>query len=315
MTVSVRSYLTAGIAAAVVGAVALTPVQPSAPAAMSLDSVRLSAAVQPLVNQVNAAAATIGAPDVAPSPGRPAAAKTAQANNAASDAIDAAYQWVLYWGNYFALDLGPYLLGWIPFGYLISDQIYIWYPNFTVPVANSVVYDFLDPVVNDFWNPTVWRNGLTAIAQTTLNSLGVVGTQEVAYFWSLQWFPFPLPPLPPLPFAALKTPAAAASAGAAVEQKTETATAKSGLAHSGRPQAVTQTADAADDTAVTAQAVTDTNSSVDTPAPKVVSTNKSAKADSSASSDKGGSTKSGATSGAKKSTGGSARSKAAKGNS
>ncbi|MEZ0359355.1 hypothetical protein [Mycobacterium sp. SA01] len=315
MTVSVRSYLTAGVAAAVVGAVALTPVQPSTPTAMSLDSVRLSAAVQPLVNQVNTAAAAIGAPDVVAAPAQPGAHKTAQANNNVSDAIDAAYQWVLYWGNYFALDLGPYLLGWIPFGYLISDQIYIWYPNFTVPVANSVVYDFLDPVVNDFWNPTVWRDGLTAIAQTTLSSLGVVGTQEVAYFWSLQWFPFPLPPLPPLPFAALKTPAAAASAGAAVEQKTETATAKSGLAHSGRPQAVTKTADTPDDTTVTAQAVTDTTGSADTPAPKAVSTNKSAKADSSASSGKGGSAKSGTTSGPKKSTGGSARTKAAKGTS
>ncbi|WP_431235464.1 hypothetical protein ACQ856_13940 [Mycolicibacterium psychrotolerans] len=315
MTVSVRSYLTAGIAAAVVGAVALAPVQPSVPTAMSLDSVRLSASVQPLVNQVNAAAATIGAPDVVAAPAQPGAHKTAQANNNASDAIDAAYQWILYWGNYFALDLGPYLLGWIPFGYLISDQIYIWYPNFTIPVANSVVYDFLDPVVNDFWNPTVWRNGLTAIAQTTLNSLGVVGTQEVAYFWSLQWFPFPIPPLPPLPFAALKTPAAAASAASAVEQKTETPTAKSGLAHSGRPQAVTQTADAADDTTVSAQAVTDTTASQDATTPKTVSANKSAKAGSNAGSDKGGSTKSGTNSGAKKSTAGSARSKAAKGNS
>ncbi|KDF01024.1 hypothetical protein Y900_019325 [Mycolicibacterium aromaticivorans JS19b1 = JCM 16368] len=311
MTVSVRSYLTAGIAAAVVGAVALTPVQPSAPTAMSLDFVRLSAAVQPLVNQVDTAAAAIGAPDVVAAPAQPGAHKTAQANNNASDAIDAAYQWALYWGNYFALQLGPYLLGWVPFGYLISDQINIWYPNFTVPVANTVVYDFLDPVVNDFWNPTVWRDGLTAIAQTTLSSLGVVGTQEVAYFWSLQWFPIPLPPLPPLPFAALKTPAAAASAGA-VQQKTETATAKSGLGHSGRPQAVTTTADTSDGTTVTAQAVTDTTGSTNAPPPKAVSTNRSAKANSGAGSGQGGAATSGTTSGAKKSTAGSARSKAAK---
>lgn len=305
MTVSVRSYLTAGVAAAVVGAMAIAPVQPSASTPTSVTSVRLSAAVQPLVNQVNAAAATLGQ-DGSASPAPVAKAQaSATANNAASDAIDTVYNWVLYWGNYLALDLGPYLLGWIPFGYLISDQIYIWYPNFTIPVANSFVYDFLDPVVNDFWNPTVWRDGLTAIAQTTASSLGVVGAQEVAYFWSLQWFPFPLPPLPPLPFAALKVPAAAAGAEAAVAQKTETTTAKSGVGHSGRPQAAKQSTDTGDDTTVTAEAVTDTTTAQDSPAAaKVAGANKAAKG---ANDAKAGSTKS--DTGKKKATAGSARNK------
>src|SRR4051794_14918536 len=175
MTVSVRSYLTAGMAAVVVGAMAIAPVQPSAPSSITVDSLRLSAAVQPLVNQVNTAAATLGQGDPVAPVRQLQPQASATANNAASDAIDNIYQLVLYWGNYFALDLGPYLLGWVPFGYLISDQIYIWYPNFTIPVADSFVYDFLDPVVNDFWNPTVWRDGLTAIAQTAVSSLGVVG--------------------------------------------------------------------------------------------------------------------------------------------
>jgi len=265
--------------------------------------------VQPLVNQVNAAAATLGQDGpVTPAPVAKAQA-SATANNAASDAIDTVYNWVLYWGNYLALDLGPYLLGWIPFGYLISDQIYIWYPNFTIPVANSFVYDFLDPVVNDFWNPTVWRDGLTAIAQTTASSLGVVGAQEVAYFWSLQWFPFPLPPLPPLPFAALKVPAAAAGADAAVAQKTETAATTSGVGHSGRPQAAKQSTDTVDDTTVTAAVVTDTTTSQDSPAGKIAGANKAAKGDTGGSA-KAGSTKS--DTGKKKATAGSARNKADK---
>ena len=217
MTVSARSYLTAGVAAMVVGAMAVSPVQPPAPASITADTVRLSAAVQPLVNQVNTAAATLGqATPTAPGQ-RPQAQKAAQANNNVSDAIDAAYGVIMYWADYLALDLGPYLLGWIPFGYLISDQIYIWYPNLTVPVADAFVYEFLDPVVNDFWNPTVWAQGLTAIGNATRVGLSTVVQQEIAYAWSLAWFPFPLPPLPPLPFAATKVPAAAASVAAATD--------------------------------------------------------------------------------------------------
>jgi hypothetical protein len=308
MTVSVRSYLTAGMAAVVVGAMAIAPVQPSAPSSITVDSLRLSAAVQPLVNQVNTAAATLGQGDPVAPVRQLQPQASATANNAASDAIDNIYQWVLYWGNYFALDLGPYLLGWIPFGYLISDQIYIWYPNFTIPVADSFVYDFLDPVVNDFWNPTVWRDGLTAIAQTAVSSLGVVGTQEVAYFWSLQWFPFPLPPLPPLPFAALNVPAAAAGADATVAQKTETTTPKSGTGHSARPQVAKQTADAVDDATVTTDVVIDTSGEPTTPKPAAAL--KSAKNDDGATAGKDGSAKSGTDTGKKKSTAGSARSHA-----
>ena len=295
MTVSARSYLTAGAAAMVVGAMAIAPIQPSAPATITMDTVRLSAAVQPLVNQVNTAAAALGQTAPAAAVQQPHAQAAAQANNNISNAIDAFYQnVVLYWANYFALDLGPYLLGWIPFGYLISDQIYIWYPNFTVPVANSFVYDFLDPVVNDFWNPTVWAQGLTAMAQTAVSSLGTVVQQEIAYAWSLAWFPFPLPPLPPLPFAATKVAASATSTDAAAPAK---AAVTSGTGHSARPQVAKQSADT-----VTAAAVTDTTDA--TP-----SASKTAKADSTDStSGKSGSATSGSDAPKKRSTAGSARS-------
>jgi hypothetical protein len=293
MTVSTRSYLIAGAAAMVVGAMAIAPIQPSTPASINLDTVRLSAAVQPLVSQVNTAAATLGQATPAAATQQPQAQKTAQANNNVSNAIDAAYSVIMYWADYFALDLGPYLLGWIPFGYLISDQIYIWYPNLTVPVADAFVYDFLDPVVNDFWNPNVWRDGLTAIANATRVGLSTVAQQEIAYFWSLQWFPFPLPPLPPLPFAATKVPAGAASSDAPAQAK---AVVTSGTGHSARPQIAKQSTDT-----VTAEAVTDATDAT-------LSASKTAKADSTDSpSGKSGSAKSGTAAPKKSGTAGSAR--------
>lgn len=299
MTVSTRSYLIAGAAAMVVGATAIAPIQPSAPASITMDTVRLSAAVQPLVNQVNTAAVTLGQAAPAAAVQQPRAQAAAQANNNVSNAIDAAYGVIMYWSDYLALDLGPYLLGWIPFGYLISDQIYIWYPNFTVPVADAFVYNFLDPVVNDFWNPTVWRDGLTAIANATRVGLGTVVQQEIAYAWSLAWFPFPLPPLPPLPFAATKVAASAASTDAAAPAK---AAVTSGTGHSARPQVAKQSADTVTAAAVTAAAVTDTTDT--TP-----SASKTAKADSTDStSGKSDSATSGSDAPKKRSTAGSARS-------
>lgn len=309
MTVSVRSYLTAGVAAAVVGAVAIAPVQPPTPTAVSVEALRLSGAVQPLVNTVNTAAAALGQASPATAAQQPMAQASATANNNASDAIDSAYNVIMYWADYWANDLGPYLLGWVPFGYLISDQIQIWYNTFTVPVSASFVYDFLDPVVNDFWNPAVWSAGLTALAQTTFNSFGATVNQEVAYFISLQWFPIPLPPIPPLPFAALKTPAAAASADAAVAQRAQPATTVSGTGHSARTQVVKQTPDVVDNATVAAETVTDTTQSPAAPALKAAAATKSAKDDSAVTAGKAGSTKTGADTGKKKSTAGSARAK------
>ncbi|WP_319435728.1 hypothetical protein [Mycobacterium sp. RTGN5] len=306
MIVSARSYLTAGVAAMVVGAMAISPVQPPAPASITADTVRLSAAVQPLVNQVNSAAAGLGQTSPAAAAQQPQAQKTAQANNNVSDAIDAAYGVIMYWADYLALDLGPYLLGWIPFGYLISDQIYIWYPNFTVPLADSFVYDFLDPVVNDFWNPTVWRDGLTAIANTTRVGLSTVVQQEVAYFWSLQWFPFPLPPLPPLPFAASRVPAAAASAAEATEAApTPKSTVRSATSRAARPQAADPSTDAP--SADTLTAATDTDTDTTATASKTVNANAA-----DATSGTSGSAKAGSGAAKKSSTAGSARSHGAK---
>ena len=298
MTVSVRSYLSAGLAATVVGAIALSPIQPSPATAVSSDAVRLAAAVQPLVSPVNAAAATLGVATPAGAAQQPGAQASATANNAASNAVDAIYQLVMPYVDYWALELGPYLLGWIPFGYLISDQLYIWYPNFTAPLTYTTVYEFIDPVLNDFWNPTVWRDGLTAVANTARYGLGNVVNSEIAYFWSLQWFPFPLPPLPPLPFAAVNVPAAAASGADTTAQKTTEPIAKSGTGHSARTRVAKQTPDT-DDT-VTAEPVAAEAEATPPVVAKTLAADKTAKADGNATSRK--STKPGADTGKKKST-------------
>ena len=63
--------------------------------------------MQPLVNQVNTAAATLGQTAPAAAPQQPHAQAAAQANNNVSNAIDAAYKVIMYWADYFALQLGP----------------------------------------------------------------------------------------------------------------------------------------------------------------------------------------------------------------
>lgn len=122
--------------------------------------------------------------------------------NAASDLINSVYGVTKEWANYASLELAPWALGWVPFGYLVTEQIYIWYPGgtwrpgFVIPVTDSFVYDFLDPVVNDPLNLGTWASGVGAIANAAVD--GVVGGigNEIRYALSLDWLPIPLPPLP-----------------------------------------------------------------------------------------------------------------------
>ncbi|MDZ4269221.1 MAG: hypothetical protein U1D00_26650 [Mycobacterium sp.] len=140
--------------------------------------------------------------------------------NAASNIIDAVYSVTRYWANYVSLELGPWLINWVPFGYLVSDQISIWYPNFVLPVVDSFVYDFLDPVVNDPLNLGVWLEGIGDIVNTAVTGVynGVVS--EIDYVLSFGWFPIPLPPLPDFPLPGLAsdtTPAAMTLASSEVD--------------------------------------------------------------------------------------------------
>ncbi|CAN3129793.1 hypothetical protein ACNUDN_17830 [Mycobacterium sp. smrl_JER01] len=261
MNVSTRAALAAGVVAVTGGALVFTPsvlpatmrtIEVVAPVAFSGDSnATTPASVEPATTgpaEVRAALELIGrldpAPEIrrdtlAPGGGSPASPDTSadardsdraladpEAQNAASDLINGVYSISRYWANYVSLELGPWLINWIPFGYLISDQIYIWYPDFVLPVVDSFVYDFLDPVVNDPLNLSVWVNGIGRIIDTALTGVynGIVG--EVQYVLSGGWFPFPLPPLPnfPLPSAADSASTTVALAGTeAADEQTDAA--------------------------------------------------------------------------------------------
>ena len=153
------------------------------------------------------------------------AAPAASANavisfNAASDAVINAYNFVLMYTDYAALELAPYVLQFLPFGYVITNQIYAIYPPIT-DVTDSVVYDLVAPVLNDPLNLAVWANGISAVAYTSVASLLNVGINEINlvinYF--LGFIP-PLPPIPPWPFLAAPATAAAATAAATVAAPT-----------------------------------------------------------------------------------------------
>lgn len=144
--------------------------------------------------------------------------------DAASDAIDNIYSISRYWANYVSLELGPWLLDWVPLGYLVSDQIYIWYPDFVLPTVDSFVYDFLDPVVNDPLNLEVWTDGISDIMSTAATGIAEGVRNEVEYIVTFGWFPIPLPPLPNFPLPGLSSSPTSAAVALTSTEAEETAT-------------------------------------------------------------------------------------------
>lgn len=208
MSVHLRSHLAAGMAALAVSAVALAPAamptRDTGPDAVTR-SVHLASSVRPIVleplrpEQVAVARDAIERLDpeaAALIPEPPADPVTL---NAASDGINAAYQWLQGWVNY-GVELTQYVLQFIPYGYLIGDQVGIVYYDLVVPIADSVVYDLIDPVVNDPLNIWSYINGIGAVATTTVASFINLGIAELNYFFG--WL---IPPIPPIPFATTET--------------------------------------------------------------------------------------------------------------
>lgn len=185
--------------------------------------------------------------------------------NAASDLIDNVYDVTRYWANYVSLELGPWLINWVPFGYLVSDQIYIWYPDFVLPVVDSFVYDFLDPVVNNPLNLQVWLDGIGAILNTAFNGVVDGINDEIDYVLSFGWFPIPLPPLPdfPLPGAASTADAVdvalAASALASAEDAASDKTDKADKTDQGSEKGTEKGTDQATDKGTGEDGSTDTS--------------------------------------------------------
>ena len=220
MGVSVRRYLAVGTAAVAASAIVGAPVRPPGPVPsaqpVSVARIDLAAAARPLVvtppDRAELTAARDALTRLAPDLAQPLAAAP---QNAASNAIVAAYEFVMYWASY-GVDLANYVLQFIPFGYLISAQVDIVYDTLVVPIGNSIVYDLVVPVVNDPLNIWSYVNGLAAVGSTTVVSLINAGIAEFNYFFG--WL---IPPLPPLPFAAAaaveETPEALTTAAVASE--------------------------------------------------------------------------------------------------
>ena len=117
--------------------------------------------------------------------------------NAASDVIVAGYQFIQFWVDY-GVNLADYVLGFIPYGYLIGDQISIVYYSLIRPIADSVTYSLIVPVVNDPLNVWSYINGVIAVGQASVNALINTGINEFYYFFG--WL------IPPLPIAAKVAP-------------------------------------------------------------------------------------------------------------
>lgn len=203
MNVSLRSHVTAGVAALAISSLVVAPTEVTThrdATPTSTTQVGLAAAVTPLVveplrpEQLATARAAIERIDPEAADLLPAALAAPVPLNALSDGIVAGYQWLQGWVDY-GVELSQYVLQFIPYGYLIGDQVGIVYYNLVRPIADSVVYDLIVPVVNDPLNLFAYLDGLAAVATTSVIALINTGIAEFNNFFG--WL---IPPLPPLPF-------------------------------------------------------------------------------------------------------------------
>ncbi|BBX86566.1 hypothetical protein [Mycolicibacterium aubagnense] len=220
MSVSVRSYLMAGAAAATATALALTPIQiVPADVAVSAHPTTVQphltdAMVKLLAAASNMTAAKLPAagvvPKVGPNPlaaAPSAAAPVVGTQNAASDWLTGAYQgiqaWV-DWGVNYATDL-LYWAGWfVPFSGTIAAQTDIFYWTLIRPVSDNIFYQAVVPIVNDPLNLGVWVNGISNAVRYSVNDVINFGIAEFNYFFG--WLIPPIPPLPPIGSLAATTP-------------------------------------------------------------------------------------------------------------
>lgn len=151
---------------------------------------QLATAVQP-----RAAAAPLPTPVSAPTQPDAATASSPVVASSLTNGIDQAYQFIQYWVDY-GVDLAQWGAGFVPvIGGLVSAQIGIAYDNLVRPIANSFVYNLVDPILNDpsFSNIV---NSFGRFGSDIVNSVINFAWAEARYF---------LPPLPPLPGLALQT--------------------------------------------------------------------------------------------------------------
>lgn len=238
MTVSIRSYLAAGVATAAVGAIAIVPIEQTAAQTIGARLYQLSSAVQPLVQPANAAAAVLGAISDGPASSNPAAATpnseaaatTAVAPAAAvtsSASLPAPPPWI--WpSDSLAQSAGDLIInvynafepwfqwgwsvvawaaGWVPIVGFFAQQINIAYATIE-PLVGALVYSFAYLI-----------DGQGALIPQTLTN-GVAAAWNNFIQGEIAWFESFLPPLPPIGsiFGAAATAAPAPLAAAAIAE-------------------------------------------------------------------------------------------------
>ncbi len=201
MTVSIRSYLVAGVVTAAVSALTIAPTQLPAPTALTSQAVRLSAAVQPLIQPANAASAALGAVVTEDQPG-PAAAVTAAASigQSISDAIINVYNALEPWVEW-GFAVAAWAASFVPVVGWFAQQINIAY-SVGEPIVGSLVYSVA----------YLFAGELSLIGPTIVNGLSTAWNNFVTgeINWILGYLP-PLPPFPPLAAVAAAAPQAAAT--------------------------------------------------------------------------------------------------------
>ncbi len=211
--VSVRSLLTAGVSAAVLGAAVVLPVTVTQPARaalpIELSSFRLSAAVTPMAAQI-----------------------VPTASNPITNAYDYAEPWVAY-----GFELVDYALSWVPGLWWIAPGVDLAYFSIE-PLVQAAVYSVSYLLFAQFDQiPLAINNGLEESVQNFID----YGT---AWIGSLIPLP-PIPPFPPLPGASASSPAASSPERSSAPVA-ETVTAETVTAETVTPETDTADNDTAD---------------------------------------------------------------------
>lgn len=212
---SVRSLLALSTCAASVAAVTLVPAPTALTSAMTASpAVTLRAAVTPLLEPVNVAAAAEYAPSLCCSnPTEALAVTTNPISTAIINAYDFAEPWVAY-----GFELADYALSFVPGLWWIAPAIDLAYFSIE-PLVQAGVYSFAYLIDGQFADigPTL--------------ALGVQEAVDNFIFFGIAWIgsliplpPLPpFPPVPPFPTASVSAPAQSVSRTAAVAGAAATA--------------------------------------------------------------------------------------------
>ncbi|TFV55505.1 hypothetical protein E4P42_22525 [Mycobacterium sp. PS03-16] len=189
MPAAARSLLAAGVAAVGAAAIVAAPAVTPLPEPSLTSEIRMTAAhtITPAFRDIVAEVAL----RALPAPPSPPPASGPSTQNALSNAIIQAWDFAVPWIDY-GVELADYVLGFIPFGYAISDQITIFYDSL-FPIADTFVRDLVAPVVDQPLNLAVWVEGISDLVVTTVESVINLGINEFNYFFG--WL---IPPLPPI---------------------------------------------------------------------------------------------------------------------